>query len=648
MIFLIPLRDLTLFTGDSPDTLSEDDVVARIRADHPALFAGARIAVADGMVSIEFPEPPSANKAEAARLLEQGVQRSRQGEYRKAAGMLARVLELDPANGPACRNLGMVLMELGETEKARQYLVESALHDPTDPWPYVVLGNALVREPGKLEPAERLLRKAHELAPDDPWAMNSLGGIATERGDLAGAMDWFQKSLVVKPDFANAYYGLANALATQGRFEEARARLHNLFRTAKMRDARSQAVFGAARDLWREVTQLLGTSRRDESLSAVRDYLAAISQRSGFPVKEEWGEFPENFAAQTQMAWKKGRDHHLIRLRRGYPEPAWHHILAHEATHIALEADARAVGRNRWFVTTAETRAKAIQLMAPEIKKLARQGHAEERLAELVVQLHNGATAFVFNCAIDMVIEQRLRRELPALADAQLLSLDKLAQEAIGVTSNQEIRKLTPERIQSVNDTLNAATALFVRDLSDGAIDHVAAYKPFHCLQKAERLYATYRNAAARNIGPGEEYDLVDEFATQLGVRGWYVWRPDIGAGQDVTPQAAPDPAPARRIDSPAALMFLVSALDRLKNLSDAEVKSIATETALKGTTGIDLDSPEKIHSISALGNERLSGLELICLMHAAFQRIHAGTDVGVDFSHIWPAAQMMHAARNP
>jgi hypothetical protein len=35
------------------------------------------------------------------------------------------------------------------------------------------------------------------------------------------------------------------------------------------------------------------------------------------------------------------------------------------------------------------------------------------------------------------------------------------------VTSNQEIRKLTPERIQSVNDTLNAATALFVRDLSD-------------------------------------------------------------------------------------------------------------------------------------------------------------------------------------
>lgn len=187
-----------------------------------------------------------------------------------------------------------------------------------------------------------------------------------------------------------------------------------------------------------------------------------------------------------------------------------------------------------------------------------------------------------------------------------------------------------------------------MRDLSDGAIDHVAAYKPFHCLQKAERIYATYRKATAKNLGPGEEYDLVDEFATQLGVRSWYVWRPDTGAGQDATSQTTPGSAPARRIDSPQALLFLVSALDRLKNLSEAEIKSVAAETALKGTTGIDLDSPEKIHSISALGNEHLSGLELICLMHAAFQRINAGTDVGVDFSHIWPAAQMMHAARNP
>ena len=50
--------------------------------------------------------------------------------------------------------------------------------------------------------------------------MNSLGGIAMERGDLAAAVAWFSKALAAKPDFANAHYGWALALSTQGRDEE--------------------------------------------------------------------------------------------------------------------------------------------------------------------------------------------------------------------------------------------------------------------------------------------------------------------------------------------------------------------------------------------------------------------------------------------
>jgi Flp pilus assembly protein TadD len=649
MIFLIPLRDLKLFASSNVDNLSEADVVAAIRADHPSLFSEARITVADGVVIIEFPESAPQSQSEAARLLEKGIQRCQQGEYHKAAGILERVLELDPSCVPAYRNLGMALMELGKGEKAQQYLIEAALLDPTDAWPYVVMGNALVRKPGQRDAAARLFDKAHELAPNDPWAMNSLGGIETERGDLIAAKAWFEKALAVKPDFANAHYGLASALASQGQFDEARARLDLLFAEAEMQDVRSATVFNAARDLWREIAQQLANTHRDASLSAVRGYLTEVATKSGFPVKEEWTDFPENFAAQTQMAWKKGRDHHLIRLRKGYPEPAWHHILAHEAIHIALESEARAAGRNRWFVTTAETRSKALKSMEPDIRKIGRQRPHDDRLAELMVQLHNGATAFVFNCAADMVIEARLRRELPALADAQIISLDQLAREAVSVTSHAEIRKVTPERILSVNDTLNAATALFLCDLSKGVLNYVGAYKPYHCLQKAERLFEAYRHAASREFAPGQEYDLIDEFAAQLGVRGWYVWQPDTGVmSNQATPlnTAQASSSPSKTINSPAAMMFLVAALDRLDGRSVENIRQIATEAALKGTTGLDLDSAEKIHAISAFGNERFSGLELLCLMHAAFQRINPGTDVGVDFSEIWPAAQMMNAAR--
>lgn len=643
MIFHIPLRDLKLFSAGGLEGLPEAELVARLRAEHPRLLAGAQIEIAGGMVTIRFPEPPAQGKAEAARLLEKGIQRCRQGEYRKAAGILERVLDLDPSSTPAYRNLGMALMELGETEQARQHLVEAALLDPKDAWPYVVLGNALVREQGKLDAAEGLLAKAHEIDPKDPWAMNSLGGIAMERGDLAAAVAWFSKALVAKPDFANAHYGWALALSTQGRDEEALERLGLLFAKAEVQDARSRPVFANARSLWREITERRAAAHATESLAAVRAYLEGIAARSGFPVREEWADFPENYAAQTQMAWKKGRDHHLVRLRRGYPEPAWHHILAHEATHIALEAEARALGRNRWFTLTDETRRKVLRQMEPDIRRIARQGHSAERLAALVSKLLEGVAGLLFNTPIDMAIESRLARELPVLREAQLLSLDTLAREAAALSTHREIRQITPERILAVNDTLNAAAALFLRDLSGGVLDYAEAYRPFDCLARAERLYAAYRDAEAEGIAPGQEYDLVDEFATQLGVRAWYAWQADSGPGGAAASEL---PAQSRKIESPAALMCLVAALERLDGRGEQEVAQIAAEAALKGTTGLDLDSPEKLHSLSAFGNERFSGLELLCLMHAAMQRVSPGADVGADFSGVWTAAQMIFTTR--
>ena len=532
MIFFIPLSDLKLFHAADLSSLSEREIVERIRSDQPELFADATLAVRDGALVVEFRPIADAARMEAARLLEKGVIRCRQGESQKAVGILRRVIELDPSVVAAYRNLGMAYVQLNEPEKAREYLIEAALLDPKDPWPYVTLGNQLVKQAGKLDAAEALLRKAHELDSADPWAMNSLGGIATERGDLTSAQDWFRKTLKLKPDFANARYGLANCLAMAGRFTEARAELATLFSGAEHQDARSNQVFRAARDFWLDITRQLANARRDESLASVREYLTKVSEVSGYPVREEWADFPENYAAQTQMAWKKGEDHHVIRLRRGYPEPAWHHILAHEATHIAMEAEARALGRNRWFVTTAETRTKALKGMAGDIRRIGKLGYPEQGVAELMVTLHNGATSFLFNCPLDMIIEARLRSDLPAVAEAQWVSLDALARESVAVTRHPEIRSLSPQAIRKVNDTLNAAMALFLRDVSGGAIDHVEAYRAFDCLKQAERVYGIYQETEKNGLESGREYDLVDAFAAELGVRDWYVWQPDRDDGE--------------------------------------------------------------------------------------------------------------------
>ena len=112
------------------------------------------------------------------------------------------------------------------------------------------------------------------------------------------------------------------------------------------------------------------------------------------------------------------------------------------------------------------------------------------------------------------------------------------------------------------------------------------------------------------------------------------------------TQDDAGSPTPARKISSPAALMYLVAALDHLEGLDPRVVSQVATEAALLGRSGMNLDNADKLHTLSAFPDERFSGLELLCLMYAAFQQIKPDADVGVDMSEVWDAARLMHAGR--
>jgi len=111
MIFFIPLADLELFHATDLSALTEREIVERVRADEPGLFEGAHLSIREGVLVIEFPPVAESAHAEAMRLFEKGVQRCRQGDYRKAVGILDRVLVLDPSIIAAYRNLGMAYVE---------------------------------------------------------------------------------------------------------------------------------------------------------------------------------------------------------------------------------------------------------------------------------------------------------------------------------------------------------------------------------------------------------------------------------------------------------------------------------------------------------------------------------------------------------
>lgn len=85
-------------------------------------------------MTISFSEESSNAQDEAARLAERAAKRAAEGNYDKAISLWKRVLELNPALHKARRDLAMSCMETGDTESAKNHLIEVLRLSPGDPW----------------------------------------------------------------------------------------------------------------------------------------------------------------------------------------------------------------------------------------------------------------------------------------------------------------------------------------------------------------------------------------------------------------------------------------------------------------------------------------------------------------------------------
>ena len=298
-----------------------------------------------------------------------------------------------------------------------------------------------------------------------------------------------------------------------------------------------------------------------------------------------------------------------------------------------MEAEARRAGRNRFFTTTAETHERVMRALAPDLRRLEQQGHRPEAVARMVADFVAGTCGLLFNTPLDLLIERRLDAELPVLRPLQILSLVQLATEARTGMLNPEIRQVTPQRILRAASACIGAQALFLDHLSGGATRAWAPYRRLETAELSEKLWRHWQQRQPA-LTPGDEYDLVDEFADLVGLRDWYVWQPDPGdqppTDDEPVLEGTSNPE-LLRAKHPAAVWFLLDALKRYARLADEDVRKITLDVALAGREGLDYASPEKKYRVRALPGEEFSGLEMMCLMHAGFKRLAPGEDTGMN-----------------
>ncbi len=595
-------------------------------------------------VVISYPEEPDAKREEAARLAARAVKRASEGQYEKAIGIYKRVLELQPSFHAARRDLAMAYMELGDVDNATNHLIEVLRLDPKDPWNWVVLGNLYIREKGDLETGEKFIRKALEIKPNDAWALNSLAAGFQKKGQTREAIDYFDRAIRANSEFANAYYGKALTLAEDGQSQAANDTLTQLFAEAKMQDARSQPVFDGARELYVTVQRKLAVEHHSDAFKCVQDYKAKMEKLSGFPVRVEETDFEDMLGATIQMAWKHGRDYHVIKTRRGYDPELLAHLEAHELTHLKLESEARQKGKNLFFATSARSREAGIRSIAGDIRKLEKEGYSEESITKMTLSIVAGLTGFLFNCPLDMTIERYIRKTFPSLQPAQFLSLRGMALETAQTNTNPKIRQVTPRKIMQASLALNGAYSLFLDNLFAGASTFSALYRRFETFALSQKLFNRWAEQVDK-LKPGDEYKLVDEFAEMTGLRAWYEWKTDPGQHEIIeTPPTEGTTNPALlREKHPASVFYFLDAFKRFDAMTPEQIRNVAFEIALLGRNGLDYASPDEKYELRSIPDRKFSGLHLMCLMYASFKRAAPEHDVGMDLNEPFLTALQLY-----
>ena len=644
IIVSVPLKDIILDPSKKIDLskLPEEEAISLLKSWYGFLSSAIEVSIQNGVAIIELKEQKKENINEALKTYSKGVKAARQSEYPKAVKCFLKVLGTIPHHVDARRNLAMAYLESGNSDKAQKHLKECIQLDPNNVWSYLLLGNIYAKYDHNQDIAEFYFEKGLSIRPDDNILLNNYAALKMEKKQFKEAQDLFEKALEIDPSYPNTYYGLALLLQSTGNSERALELLNRLFEQPKSDDIRSAQVYQQAWNLFLEINKDIAEKSCDNLIEYISGQKKEAEERTGFAIRIMEDNSLEYVSAIAQMAWKHNRKEHIVRYRKKSPAVT-PHLIAHEIEHILLEDAARKNGRNRFFITTAETREYAIRSISDHIHKLQKQGYAEDKISQVTIQITNGLCNQLFNCPLDMVVEYSVFQKYDKLHPSQIVSLDQLHKEALYVFTNSEIRKITPPHIYNANISMNCASALFLDYLLKNKSDYAAPYKSSKVFQIGTKLFDIWKKKIDL-FTPGDEYEMVDEYAQLLKLQGWYGWKLDTAE----LPQAIKITSAASDIEplkekEPAAFYYCLDALQRFAGKSREEIFRIVSEIGMLGTKGIDYSDPDKTYIINSIPQKEFTGLHLLCLMYTGFKIIEPDLDTGLDFADAYKMASDVH-----
>jgi len=143
------------------------------------------------------------------------------GDYKAAFEVIEKALKGEPNDPDLLYDQAMIAERLARVDVLEANLARVIALRPDNAHAYNALGYSLADRNVRLEEARTLIGKAIELAPDDPFIMDSMGWVLYRQGNAKEALRYFERAYALRQDPEIAAH-MGEVLWALGRRDEAR------------------------------------------------------------------------------------------------------------------------------------------------------------------------------------------------------------------------------------------------------------------------------------------------------------------------------------------------------------------------------------------------------------------------------------------
>ena len=181
--------------------------------------------------------------SDGERMLIQAAEAGANANPTKQKEILDKLVAAYPKDERAHFNLGNYHFGQQDFPQAITHYKHATEIAPDYSTAFNILGYAY-RQNGDYSDAENAFKKYIELIPNDPNPYDSYAELLLKMGRFEEAITQYNKALAIDANFLNSHFGIAAALAYQGKASDAQAELQKMTQKARTDGERRTALFG--------------------------------------------------------------------------------------------------------------------------------------------------------------------------------------------------------------------------------------------------------------------------------------------------------------------------------------------------------------------------------------------------------------------